>query len=231
MKNVKGDIIWAGLLLIWVLVLVIPSARTVFINVTEAHPYIGGFVKFAVLASMGDMLGGRILKGEWKFAQGFLYKAIVWGIIGLMVTLVFTVFMAGAAGAQSSGRLPFEGSKLAVAVFGSVIMNSTFGPMMYIYHKFGDLFIDLMYEKKRGLIAAITVQEMVNRIDWYGIVSFSWLKTCIFVWMPCHTVVFLLPAEYRVLASAFLSILLGILVAISKKSSINTESNVSDMKA
>ncbi len=227
MKNRKGDIIWAGVLFVWILVLIIPSARMVFINITEAHPYMGGFVKFAILASMGDMLGGRILKGEWKFAQGFLYKAIVWGIIGMMVTLVFTVFMAGAAGAQSSGKLPFEGSNLAVAVFGSVIMNATFGPMMYIYHKFGDLFVDLMYEKKMGLLpGGITVKEMVNRIDWYGIVSFSWLKTCIFIWMPCHTIVFLLPSEYRVLASAFLSILLGVIVAISKKNSLNTNANL-----
>jgi hypothetical protein len=223
MKNLKGDIIWAGVLLVWILVLVIPATRTMFINVTEAHAYMGGFVKFAVLASMGDMLGGRILNGEWKFPQGFIFKAIVWGIIGMMVTLMFTVFMVGAAGAQSSGRLPFEGSKLAVAVFGSVIMNATFGPMMYIYHKFGDLFVDMTYEKKKGLIKGVTVEEMVKRIDWYGIVSFSWLKTCIFVWMPCHTAVFLLPSEYRVLASAFLSILLGVLVAISKKSSLNSK--------
>ena len=93
-------------------------------------------------------------------------------------------------------------------------MNLTFGPMMYIYHKFGDLIIDLSYEKKES---KITIKDLVDRVDWYTIVSFSWLKTCIFVWIPCHTIVFLLPAEYRVLASAFLSILLGIIIAISKK--------------
>jgi len=45
------------------------------------------------------------------------------------------------------------------------------------------------------------------------------LKTCIFVWIQCHTLVFLLPAEYRVLASTFLAILLGILIACTKKTS------------
>jgi hypothetical protein len=221
MKNIKGDITWALLLLVWVLVLVIPDARTVFIATTEAYPYIGGFVKFAILASMGDMLGARILTGKWTFPQGFFFKAVVWGVIGMMVTLVFAVFMAGASGAMAGGKLPFQGSKLAQAVFGSVIMNSTFGPMMYIYHKVGDLLVDMSYEKKTGLLPqGITVKAIVDRIDWYGLVSFSWLKTCIFIWMPLHAAVFLLPSEYRVLASAFLSILLGILVALSKKSAV-----------
>ncbi|MFA9463051.1 MAG: hypothetical protein ACERKN_02055 [Velocimicrobium sp.] len=221
MKNIKGNIIWGLLLFVWIIILVIPGTRTLFISATESHPYLGGFVKFSILASMGDMLGRRILNGEWSFSQGFIFKAFVWGIIGMMVTLVFTVFMTGAIGAQASGKLPFEESKIATAIFGSAIMNTTFGPMMYIYHRFGDLFIDLCYEKNRGTLQGkITVKEMVNRIDWYSMVSFSWLKNCIFVWVPCHSLVFLLPSQYRVLASAFLSILLGILVAVSKKSTL-----------
>lgn len=214
MKNRKGDFLWASVLLIWILILVVPATRTTFIEVTEAHPYMGGFFKFFILASMGDWLGVRILKGEWIIPKGFILKAVVWGILGMMITLVFTVFTAGAGAAQAAGKLPFAGSKLAQAFFGSTIMNLTFGPMMYIYHKFGDLIIDVRYEKNGS---QITVKDLVDRVDWYTIVSFSWLKTCIFVWIPCHTIVFLLPAEYRVLASAFLSILLGIIIAISKK--------------
>jgi hypothetical protein len=214
MKNKKGDFLWASVLLIWILILIVPATRTTFIEVTEAHPYMGGFFKFFILASMGDWLGVRILKGEWIIPKGFILKAVVWGILGMMITLVFTVFTAGAGAAQTAGKLPFEGSKLAQAFFGSTIMNLTFGPMMYIYHKFGDLIIDVSYEKKGN---KITVKDLVDRVDWYTIVSFSWLKTCIFIWIPCHTIVFLLPAEYRVLASAFLSILLGIIIAISKK--------------
>jgi len=220
MKNKKGDFIWGVVLLIWIVILAIPTTRTTFIEVTDVHPYIGGFFKFFILASMGDWLGIRILKGEWSIPKGFILKAIVWGIIGMMITLVFTVFTTGAGAAQAAGKLPFAGSKLAQAFFGSTIMNLTFGPMMYIYHKFGDLIIDVSYEKKGG---KITVKDLVDRVDWYTIVSFSWLKTCTCVWIPCHTIVFLLPPEYRVLASAFLSILLGIIIAVSKKGSTETK--------
>ena len=218
MKNWKGDLIWASLLLIWVIMLIIPDTRTAFIKITEAHSYVGGFVKFFVLASMGDLLAARILKGEWQIPNTFLLKGIVWGVLGMFVNLIFTVFTEGVAAAQLIGKLPFEGSKLGQALFGSIIMNVTFGPMLYIYHKFGDLFIDMFYEKKeKNQMDKITLSSMVERVDWYRMVSFSWMTTCIFIWIPCHTIVFLLPSEYRVLASAFLSILLGILVAVSNK--------------
>lgn len=86
----RGDFLWGAALLIWILILVVPSTRTAFITVTDAHPYAGGFFKFAILASMGDLLGIRVLKGDWFIPKGLLYKGIVWGIIGVMVTLVFT---------------------------------------------------------------------------------------------------------------------------------------------
>ncbi|HYE68101.1 MAG TPA: hypothetical protein VEA58_05775 [Anaerovoracaceae bacterium] len=218
MKNWKGDLLWASLLLIWIVMLIIPDTRTAFIKVTEANSYVSGFVKFFILASMGDLLGERILKGEWHIPHTFLLKGIVWGVMGMLINLVFTVFTEGVAAAQLIGKLPFEGSKLAQALFGSTLMNVTFGPMLYIYHKFGDLFIDMVYEKKeKNQVDKITLSAMVERVNWYRMVSFSWMTTCIFIWIPCHTIVFLLPSEYRVLASAFLSILLGILIAISNK--------------
>jgi hypothetical protein len=147
MKVRKGDILWGFVLLIWILILVIPAARAVFLQVTDAHPYLGGFVKFFFLATMGDLLGARILNKEWVIPQGIIWKAILWGILGMAITLVFTVFMGGAAAAQASRRLPFEGVALAQAFFGSFVMNTTFGPMLYIYHKFGDLYIDAKIDK------------------------------------------------------------------------------------
>jgi hypothetical protein len=133
--------------------------------------------------------------------------------------LVFTIFFTGAEGAMASGRLPFKGSKLALALFGSAIMNITFGPMMYVYHKFGDMLVDMLDEKHaHTLTEKITVEAMVKRIDWQMMVGFSWIKSCLLIWIPLHTIVFLLPMEYRVLVSAFLSILLGILIAVTKKS-------------
>lgn len=212
-KLKKADFIWLAALLVWVIILVLPVSREIFMDFTKAHPYIGGFIKFAILASMGDLLGIRLQKGDYYIPKGFIYRAVVWGIIGMMVALVFTVFMEGAGAAQKAGLLPFEGVALAQAFFGSAIMNLTFGPMMMAMHKFTDLYIDSMYEKS----GKITLSYLVDKVDWHSLVEFSWAKTCTFFWIPAHTIVFMLPSVYRVLISAFLSIALGLLLSIAKR--------------
>jgi len=177
---------------------------------------VGGFIKFSILATMGDLLGVRLVKGDYIIPKGIIYRIIVWGIIGMMVSLVFTIFMGGAAAAQKSGLLPFVNITLAQAFFGSAVMNLTFGPMMMVFHRFMDLYIDAKYEK----LDKINLSVLVDRVDWHSLVEFSWAKTCILFWIPVHTIVFLLPSEYRVLASAFLSIALGLLLALAKKGKV-----------
>jgi hypothetical protein len=210
----KGSIFWGIALLAWILMLAVPASRAAFMAATDAHPYVMGFIKFAILATMGDLLGIRVLKGEWKIPKGIFYKSIIWGIIGMMTTLVFTVYMGGTAAAQTAGRLPFKESALALAFFTSAIMNLTFGPMMMAFHRFTDMYIDSRYESDRS---RTTISGLIDRNDWHSLVEFSWLKTCPLFWIPAHTIVFLLPAQYRVLVSAFLSIALGLLLAIAKK--------------
>lgn len=224
MSTIKGNLLWLAALTVWIIILIIPNSRELFVELTEQHPYIGGFVKFAILATMGDLLGARIIKGSWSLPKGIIAKAALWGTLGVMITLIFSVFVAGTSVAQQTGKLPFAGSTVALAFFASTLMNITFGPMLYIYHKFGDLYIDMKYDKER-----ISVKSMVEKVDWEVMVGFSWLITCSVVWIPCHTLVFLLPEHYRVLASAFLSILLGVIVAISKRAKNDkTETSLSD---
>ncbi|WP_419820790.1 hypothetical protein [Anoxybacterium hadale] len=69
------------------------------------HPLPDGLFKFAVLASMGE-LAIRIVVGYWKKPIGVLWRIIVWGIIGMMVTLMFTLFDAGVRSCMR-GYLPF----------------------------------------------------------------------------------------------------------------------------
>lgn len=209
----KGDFVWILSLMLWIVILVIPTSRTIFFQVSETHPYFAGFIKFAILATMGDLLGKRILLKNWVIPRGVLIKAVIWGIIGMMITLMFSVYMGGVASAQLSGRLPGNGSAAAQALFGSIIMNVTFGPMMMTFHRFTNMLIDSNFERKGS---RVSLSDLVDKNDWHSLVEFAWMKTCIFFWIPVHTLVFLLPGQYRVLVSAFLSIVLGLLMAASK---------------
>jgi len=116
---------------------------------TSAYPYIGGFIKFVILATMGDLMGIRLIKGDYIIPKGVVLKAIVWGIIGMMSTLMFTLYMGGTSAAQSAGLLPFAGSSISQAFFGSAVMNLTFGPMMMFFHRIMDLWIGSSYEIKK----------------------------------------------------------------------------------
>ncbi|WP_346899680.1 hypothetical protein [Clostridium sp. UBA7503] len=209
-----GDYLWGGLLFLWAAVLMVPTTREVFMTMTQAYPYISGFFKFFVLATMGDMLGARILHGQWQKTKGLIFKAIIWGIIGMMITLAFTLYSEGVLAAQYIGRLPFHGSKFGHAFLTSTMMNVTFAPFMFLFHKFSDLYIDVKY---RGL-KKVTINDLVKEVDFNILIGFSMLKTIPFFWIPCHTIVFLMPPQYRVVASAFLSIALGLMMAIAKKS-------------
>lgn len=209
-----GDYLWGGLLLLWAAVLIMPVTREVFMSITEAYPYISGFLKFFILATMGDMLGARVLNGKWQKTKGLVFKAAIWGIIGMMITLAFTLYSEGVLAAQSIDRLPFKGSKLGHAFLTSAIMNITFAPFMFLFHKFSDLYIDA---KCRG-VKKVAINHLIMEVDFNTLIGFSMLKTIPLFWIPCHTIVFLMPPQYRVIASAFLSIALGLMMAIAKKS-------------
>lgn len=211
----KGDFLWLGIFIGILSLFIIPVSKEVIMEQSAIHPYISGFLTFAILASMGDLLGKRIATGTYILEAGFLLRTLVWGVIGWMVTLVFTVFMSGAAAAQEAGLLPFPKQIIAQAIFGSSIMNLTFAPMMNTFHRVMDEFIEMKYkETEKG---KISFRRVLGEIDWVTFVTFNWLKVGIFFWIPVHSIVFLLPEEIRVIVAAFSSIALGVILSFAAK--------------
>lgn len=209
----KGDILWLlGMFAIGAFLLV-PQTHNLFNDWTRDFPYLMGFVKFGILATMGELMAIRIVNGDYKKPAGLIFRIIIWGFIGMLITLMFNVFAGGVVAAQVGGFLPFEGSTLAFAFFTSTIMNLIFAPTFMAFHKFTDTYLDLRAETK----GPVSIEMITKRIDWYGFISFVLMKTIPFFWIPAHTVTFLLEPEYRVLAAAFLSVALGALLAYSKK--------------
>lgn len=219
----KFDFLWAALLLLIVAFFAIPSTREIYVSATKAHPYLVGFIKVAILATMGELLAIRIATGEWNMPHGIIWRFVVWGFFGLAFTLVFDVFATGVKGAMTKKLLPFEGdstmSKLAFAFFTSSIMNLIFAPTFMAFHRVTDTYIDLG-KGKLGDIFAIKLGNVVDAIDWKGFIGFVVCKTIPLFWIPAHTITFLLPGEYRVLMAAFLSIALGGILAFAKRKNV-----------
>ena len=209
----KGDIIWILLLAFCIFYIVSPWTNPLFIAQTAAHPYVGGFVKFGLLSTMGELLAIRLSLGFWKKPAGLTWRIIIWGIIGILITLIFQLFAKGVIGCMEIGMLPGKGNTLAFAFFTSALMNIFFAPVFMAGHKITDTYLDLKY---RDNIEKPTLEQVLKSADWMMFANFVLLKTIPFFWIPAHTITFLMPPEYRIVIAAFLSIALGAILSFAK---------------
>ncbi len=220
----RGDAVWLACLGGLLSLLVVPASHEIFIGVTKAHPYLMGFVKFAILATMGELLALRIGVGEWKKPAGLPYRTAVWGLIGMLIVLMFELFSSGVAGAAAKGLL-WTGAGGYAQVIGafliSATMNLAFAPTFMIAHRISDTYIDLICGEGVPL-SALNLSRVIAHIDWQSMISFVIMKTIPFFWIPAHTIVFLLPPEYRVLVAASLAIALGAILSYAKAAKLQS---------
>ena len=191
--------------------LIIPTTHQLFFGFTDTYPLIGGFIKFFIFASFGDCLSQRITAGNWR-VKGLLYKAIVWGFIGIMIVWVFQIFTEGITHLQGIGLLPFKESLLMSALFISVFMNTIFAPTMMLFHRITDATIEGKIEDK-----TYQLKDTLHALDMSKFITFVIFKTIPLFWIPMHTITFLLDERYRVLFASLLGVALGLILGFAKR--------------
>lgn len=216
----REDLAFGAVLAAVVLLLVLPATHAWVVGTTKAHPYAMGFLKFALLASLGELLAIRVVSGGWRLPAGPAWRAVVWGLLGAALALLFPVYAAGVPAAIGAGLLPVLpgalGAKVATAFWVSSVMNLSWGVALMVLHRLTDTWIDLAGGSLSRL-PSVGAGAVAAAIDWKGFVGFVLLKTIPLFWIPAHTVTFLLPAEVRVLFAAFLSLALGAILAFAKR--------------
>ena len=61
-----------------------------------SYPFVSSFIKFAILATSGELIGLRIKTGKYFMPDfGILPRAIVWGILGITIQAAFIIFARG----------------------------------------------------------------------------------------------------------------------------------------
>ncbi len=194
-----------------VVLLVIPATHHAFFGFTDEHYVLGGFVKFFLFASFGDLLSHRLRHGDWR-VPGMLAKAFAWGVIGVFVVFAFHIFTAGVTALQAEGVLPFGEVRFFFAFFTSLFMNLFFAPAMMLSHRISDSFIE-MRVKKTGK----SLKEALEKIDYSAFIRMLF-RTIPFFWLPAHTITFLLSPTYRAFFAALLGVMLGLFLNMFKKS-------------
>jgi hypothetical protein len=221
------DILWLLVIVVITAFVLMPSTKPIFNELTMKYPYIMGFIKTAILASMGEILVSRIKTGRYFSGKGFMMKSIVWGFLGMIFVLIFKVFSSGVIAAQSASLLPSIQQQtfiqtLLTAFLISVIMNLFFAPSFMLLHRITDGYIELGSGTLKG-IRQVRLKHVIERIDFQSFIHFVILKTIPFFWIPAHTITFILPETYRVLMAAYLSIALGILLTLAKSRKVVTQ--------
>jgi hypothetical protein len=190
-----------------------------------AHGMITSFIKFAILATLGEVIGLRISQGVYnKKGFGIMPRAIVWGCLGLAIKMCFMIFIIGIPqflqymgleGASVVMKGDLSLTKVFVAFCISVSLNTIFAPVMMTFHKITDTHIIKNGGTLAGFFTPIKFAEMFKAINWDIQWGFVFKKTIPFFWYPAHTITFLLPAEYQVLFAALLGVALGIILAFA----------------
>ena len=206
----RHDIIIGFLIFMFLLFLVIPLTSQWFFTTADRWPYVGGFVKFFLFASLGDLLSHRIVHKNYAVV-GFIYKAVIWGFIGVVIVMIFPIFHNGVIHLQSIGLLPFAHVRLMTAFFTSVLMNVTFAPTMMAFHRVSDHYIEHSIKHKEHRL-----NQSVQMIDWSMFVNTVLFKMIPLFWIPAHTITFMLPGGYRVLFASILGVLLGLFLGLAK---------------
>jgi hypothetical protein len=217
----KGDFVWIGIFLVIALFIINPVSGAFYKVQNDLHPFILGFIKFCILATMGEMLSLRIVTGNWIVPKGILLRAIIWGLLGVAIVMAFKIYPTGIDSVVKKGYLPGASlhgllGKILNAFYISTFINLTFALFLMGIHRITDTYIDIFYKHKQ----IPSFNEVLEDIKWKEFVSFVVFKTIPFFWIPAHTITFSLPSEYQVLMAALLSIALGSILGFAKRRTI-----------
>lgn len=191
----------------------------------SAHYYIMAFLKFGILATIGESIGLRIKNGVYNEPGfGLLPRAFVWGLLGMWIAAAMKIFAIGAPqfvdsvgieGVAASMSGSFSWLKLVGAFSISVMMNTTFAPVFMTIHKVTDTHILNCGGSMRAVVTPIPFGNTISSLNWKVQWGFVFKKTIPFFWIPAHTITFMLPAEMQVLFAALLGVALGILLSVA----------------
>lgn len=205
-------------ILLFAVILIIPASREVFKKLSSERAILMGFVKFALLATAGELIAVAIVKGELDVPVKIVFRFLIWGLIGMWITLMMKVFSSASSYLMGIGFLPGGDSTFLRALYTSVLMNTTFGPTFMAVHKITDKILELKADKK-----VVNLDNIVNGINWKSFFGFTIAKTVPLFWIPAHTVTFMLPSEYQVMMAAGLSVALGIILSLGNRKKVSKE--------
>jgi len=171
-----------------------------YVEWVTQNPLVSAAIQFGILGTLGEAVSVS-LRRKTPALPGTIFqtcaKILAWALLGIIIKYGFTGMRGFARALIDHELLPqfvSDGVPWAFAV--STLTNIFFGPQMMFFHRLEDNLIAWKWETK-GLTTA-----------WF---------TLLWFWIPAHTVTFSLPVEYQVGLAAVWSLVLGLIMGLSRK--------------
>ncbi|TKJ39100.1 hypothetical protein CEE37_11815 [candidate division LCP-89 bacterium B3_LCP] len=171
-----------------------------YVNWVSANPLFSAAVQFAVLGTLGEVLSSCIQKKRIALPCNLAQlagKVLAWALLGIIIKYGFAGMKGFTLALLDHQMLPvFMNAGIGWAFAVSVLTNLFFGPQMMFFHRLEDNLISWKW-------------------DLTGLTRAWW--TLIWFWIPAHTVTFSLPKEYQIGLAAVWSVVLGLIMGLTKK--------------
>ena len=86
------------IILAFAAVLTVPAWREAFKTASADHPYIMGFIKFALLATVDEVLALRVKRAQNALSCFIGWRMLIWGLIGVAITFMMKTYSFGVSG-------------------------------------------------------------------------------------------------------------------------------------
>lgn len=174
-----------------------------YVYFLKSYPLVSSAIQVAILGMVGELLAIRIRLKKWYFfgpgPWRFISKVIVWAFLGITFKYAFAGFFGFVDAITLKGFWfsAVQNNLLVRALSVSFFTNFLFGPVMMLFHRWCDNYIE-----KKGM-------------DWDSLKK-AWL-TLIWFWIPAHTATFSLPSHFQVGLAAVWAIVLGVMLGFFAK--------------
>ena len=102
----KGDLLILLIIILMLGLMLSPWTSETFNSLSRHYPYYIGFLKFAILATIGEVLAGRIKAQRYTCPTYLWVRIVIWGIVGILIVFNFGLYEAGIRGIIARGLLP-----------------------------------------------------------------------------------------------------------------------------
>ena len=227
----RSDLLVAAALTLFLLpFFLFPAVFQAYQDMNLRHAYLMSFVKFALLATLGESIGLRIRTGVYnRHGFGLIPRALVWGGLGISIKMAFVIFGEGTPAMLKSVGIEIPGGnpadilrqpglswmKVVTALGVSTFLNLFFAPVFMGLHRITDTHILRTGGTLAGFFSPFPMGQYFREVNWYEFWDFVLKKTIPFFWIPAQAVNFLLPEGYRILVAALYSIVLGVLLSLA----------------